>query len=237
MPCGRWGGCVALLKSRNFICVFMIAVLPASVAADDTAAAILQGNDGVLLNGRRAPPSAALFTRDTIETQPKIVARIELTGSAIDINPETLIDFEGDEIILEHGRVSVNTSRAFKVRVGCLIVTPVNPMWTRYDVTDVDGKVTVAALKSDVNINSRSGNAQQAKRSADVGRVSVHEGETDSREEKCGAANVKSASAAAHDGIMNSPYAVGAALGTAGGLTCWALCRDDDPISPSIPKR
>jgi len=110
-------------------------------------------------------------------------------------------------------------------------------MWTRYDVTDVDGKVTVAALKSDVNINSQSGNAQQAKRSADAGRVSVHEGETKSREEKCGAANVKSASAAALDGIMNSPYAVGAALGVAGGLTCWALCRDDDPISPSTPKR
>lgn len=225
------------MNCRNFICVFIIAILPSSVAADDTAAAILQGNDGVLLNGRPALPSAALFPRDTVETQPKIVARIELNGSAIDINPETLMDFEGDEIILEHGSVSVNTSRAFKVRVGCLVVTPVNPMWTRYDVTDVDGKVTVAALKGDVNINSRSGNAQQAKRSADAGRVSVHEGETKSREEKCGAANVKSPTVAAQDGIMNSPYTVGAALGVAGGLTCWALCRDDDPISPSNPKR
>jgi ferric-dicitrate binding protein FerR (iron transport regulator) len=224
-----------LLKSRNFICVFMIAILPASVAADDTAAAILQGN-GVLLNGRPAPPSAALFPRDTVETQPKMVARIELTGSAIDINPETLIDFEGDEIVLEHGSVSVNTSRTFKVRVGCLVVTPVNPMWTRYDVTDVDGKVTVAALKSDVNIDSRSGNVQLAKRSANAGRVSVHEGEKKSREEKCGAAEVKSPTVAARDGVMNSPYAVGAALGVVGGLTCWALCRDDDPISPSTPK-
>jgi len=214
----------------------MIAILPASLAADDTGAAILQGN-GVLLNGHSAPPSATLFPRDTVETQPKIVARIELTGSAVDINPETLIDFEGDEVTLEHGSVSVNTSRAFKVRVGCLIVTPVNPIWTHYDVTDVDGKVTVAALKSDVNINSRSGNAQQAKRSADAGRVSVHEGEKKSREEKCGAANVKSPTVAAQDGIMNSPYTVGAALGVVGGLTCWALCRDDDPISPSSPKR
>lgn len=215
----------------------MMTILPASVAADDTAAAILKGNEGVLLNGRPALPSAALFPRDTVETQPKTVARIELTGSAIDINPETLIDFEGDEIVLEHGSVSVNTSRAFKVRVGCLVVTPVNPMWTRYDVTDVDGKVTVAALKSDVNIHSRSGTARQAKRSADAGRVSVHEGETKSREEKCGAANVKSATAAAQDGILNSPYSVGVAAGVAGALTCWTLCRDDDPISPSTPKR
>lgn len=211
--------------------------MPASLAADNTGAAILLGNGGVLLNGRPAPPSAALFPRDTIETQPKIVARIEFTGSEIDISPETLIEFESDEIVLERGSVSVNTSRTFKVRVGCLIVTPVNPLWTRYDVTDVESKVTVAALKSDVNIDSRSANAQPAKRSANAGRVSVHEGEKKSREEKCGAAEIKSAAAAAQGGILDSPYSVGVAFAVAGGLTCWALCRGDDPISPSKPVR
>jgi len=215
----------------------MIAALTASLAADDAGAAILRGNGGVLLNGNPAPQSAALFPRDTVETQPKAaVARIELTGSAIDINPETLVEFEGDEIVLEHGSVSVNTSRGFKVRVGCVIVTPVNLTWTRYDVTDVDGKVTVAALKSDVNIDTRSASLQQAKRSANTGRVSVREGEQKSREEKCGAANVKSPGAAAQDGILNSPYTVGAAAGVVSALTCWALCRGDDPISPSGPK-
>jgi len=233
--CADAGRCVALSKWRNSICVFLIAISPASLAADDNGAAILQSNGGVLLNGSPAPASAALFPRDTVETQPTAVARIELTGSAVDITPETLFEFEGDEIVLEHGRVSVNTSRAFKVRVGCLTVTPVNQTWTRYDVTDVDGKVSVAALKSDVNIDSRSANPQQAKRSALAGRVSVREGEQKSREEKCGAANLKSASVAAQNGILNSPYTVGAALGLAGGLTCWALCHGDDPISPSNP--
>lgn len=213
----------------------MIAILPASLAADDNGAAILQSSGGVLLNGGSAQPSAALFPHDAVETQTAAVARIELTGSAIDISPETLVEFEGDEIILEHGRVSVNTSRAFKVRVDCIIVTPVNPMWTGYEVTDVDGKVTVAALKSDVNIDSRSANPQQAKRSTNGGRVSVHEGEQKSREEKCGAAKFNSRDAAARGGILNSPYAVGAALGVVAGLTCWALCRSDNPVSPWAP--
>jgi len=233
--CADAGGCVALLNWRNFVCVFVIATLPASLAADDNGAAILQSNGGVLLNGNPAPATAALFPRDTIETQPMAAARVELTGSAIDISPETLVEFEGDEIVLEHGRVSVNTSRAFRVRAGCVIVTPANPTWTRYDVTDVDGKVTVAALKSDVNIDTRSANPQEAKRAANARRVSVHEGEQKSREEKCGAANFRPPGAAAQNGILDSPYTLGAALAVAGGLTCWALCRTDDPISPSTP--
>lgn len=213
----------------------MIATLPASLAADENAAAILHGNGGVLLNGSPAPATAALFPRDAVETQPKAVARIELTGSSIDIDAETVVEYESDEIVLDHGHVSVNTSRAFKVRAGCVTVTPVNQTWTRYDVTDVDGKVTVAALKNDVNIDSRSAKPQQAKRSAYAGRVSVHEGEQKSREEKCGAANLRPPDAAAQNGILDSPYTLGAALGVVGGLTCWALCRSDDPISPSTP--
>ena len=202
-----------MLQWRNSVCVFLVAISPAFLAANDNGAAILQSNGGVLLNRRPAPTSAALFPRDTVETWPTAVARIDLTGSAIDINPETLVEFEGDEIVLEHGRISVNTSRAFKVRVGCVIVTPVNPRWTRYDVTDVDGKMTVAALKSDVNIDSRSANPQQAERLGNAGRISVHEGERRLREEKCGGANVKSARAAAQGSILNSPYTVGAAFG------------------------
>jgi len=215
----------------------MIATLPASLAADENAAAILHGNGGVLLNGSPAPATAALFPRDAVETQPKAVARIELTGSSIDIDAETVVEYESDEIVLDHGHVSVNTSRAFKVRAGCVTVTPVNQTWTRYDVTDTDGKVIVAALKNDVNIDSRSANTERARQSPNSGRVLVREGEQKSREEKCGAAILKSSPAAAHGGFLNSPYGIGTAAGVGAGITlCILLCKNDDPISPSIPK-
>ena len=95
-----------------------------------------------------------------------------------------MVQFEGNELVLEHGSLSVNTSRGLRVRVGCVTVTPVNDTeWTHFDVVDLDGKVTVSALKNDGYIDSRSSNPQQAKQSGHSSRVIVHEGEQKSREE------------------------------------------------------
>jgi ferric-dicitrate binding protein FerR (iron transport regulator) len=143
----------SFVEKAQFCWRFHEAILPASLAADDNGIAMLRGNGGVLLNRSAAPASAALFPGDTVETQPKAAARIELTGSAVDLNAETIVEFESGEIVLDHGSLSVNTSRSLRVRVGCLSVTPVNPAWTQFEVTDLDGRVTVSALKSDVNID------------------------------------------------------------------------------------
>src|ERR1700674_1595336 len=142
----------------------MIVILPVSLPAQDTAAAMLRSNGtGVLLNKNPAPASAALFSNDLIETPKTAVARIEASGSSADLNPETVVQFEGNELVLDHGSLSVNTSRGLRVRVGCVTVTPVNDaQWTHYEVADLDGKVTVAALKNDVYIDARSNHPQQA---------------------------------------------------------------------------
>ena len=105
----------------------MIVILPVSLYADDTGAAMLRSNAGVLLNKNPAPASSALFPDDLVETAKNSGARIEATGSTAEINPDTVVQFEGNELNLEHGSLSVNTSRGMKVRVGCLTVTPVNP--------------------------------------------------------------------------------------------------------------
>lgn len=213
----------------------MIAILPPSLVADDVGAAILHNNGGVLLNGSAAPETATIFPGDTVQIQSNSAARIDVAGATLDIKSETVVVFESDEIRLDHGSLSVNTSRAFRVRVGCLTVTPVNADWTRYDVTDTNGKVNVAALKSDVYIDSRSANPQRAKQSALSGRVTVKEGEQKSREEKCAAADFKS-EIAARGAILNSPYVQWpAAIGITGGTICLILCHGDDPISPTSP--
>jgi ferric-dicitrate binding protein FerR (iron transport regulator) len=212
----------------------MIAVLPASLAADDTGAAILRSNGSVLVKGSATPATATLFSGDTVEVQQNSSAQIDVSGSRVDIGAETLLDFQGDEIHLDHGTVSVNTSRGFRVRVGCLIITPaITDDWTRYDVTDINGKVRVSALKSDVNIDSRGGNARALK-TGNSGRVSVREGEQKNREEKCGGADVKEGIAA--DGaLLNSPYVKVAAGVIAAGTLCLIFCFHDDPLSPSNP--
>ena len=214
----------------------MIVILPVSLLAQDTTAAILRSNGiGVQVNRNPAPASSALFSGDEIETQKNAAARIDASGSAADLNSETMVRFEVNELVLEHGSLSVNTSRGLRVKVGCLTVTPVNDAeWTHYDVVDLDGKVRVSALKNDVYINSSSNNPKPAKQSGHSDRVLVHEGEQKSREEKCGAAYLKSPIAGS-GAIMNSPWVIGAAAAGVVTVACLGLCHQDDPISPTKP--
>jgi hypothetical protein len=216
----------------------MIAILPVSLWADDVVAAMLRSNgNGVQVNKNPAPVSTALFSDDLIETQKNAAARIEASGSTVDINSETIVQFEGNELVLEHGSLSVNTSRGMRVRVGCITVTPVSDAeWTQYDVVNLDGKVTVSALKKDVYINSKSSNPQQAKQSSRSSRVIVREGERKSREEKCAAAYTEGQGTAAVKGaLLNSPYVQWPAAGVIVGVTCWVLCNGTSPLSPSAP--
>jgi hypothetical protein len=217
----------------------MAVILPVSLAAQDAAAAMLQSNGvGVQVNHNNAPASTALFPKDLIETQKSAAARIEITGSTADINAETMVVFDSDELVLDHGSLSVHTSRGLKVRVGCLTVTPVNDAaWTQYDVTDVDGKVTVKASQNDVYINAHSKNPQEIKEPQHSSRTLVRQGEEKSRDEKCGGGYIRpeypgiSATAAA----LNSPLAVAAGAIIVVGITCYALCRSGNPVSPACP--
>jgi hypothetical protein len=226
---------IGLFSWRQFVCLPIIAILPVSLMGDETGNAMLRSSGGVLVNKNPAPASAALFPNDLIETQKNVVARIEAAGSTADINPETMLQFEGDTLVLDHGSLSVNTSRVLRVRVGCVTVTPVNAEWTHYDVTDVDGKVTVSALKNDVYIDSRSTRPQDAKQPSHSNRTIVREGEQKSREEKCGAAILPEPHLAGIGPIMNSPWAIGTGAVAIGVITCFALCQNDNPVSPAKP--
>jgi hypothetical protein len=221
---------------RNLVCWPVIAALPLSLAADNTGAAVLRSSGVVLVNKNPVPSTSTLLAGDVIETQKSAMARIELAGSAVDINPETVIHFNAEQLVLDHGSLSVNTSLSLKLHVGCVTVAPVNIEWTHYDVADLDGRITVSAIKNDVYVESGSINPQPVKQSARSDRDIVREGEQASREERCGGpAREQSAPVAGTGGIMNSPYAQGIAGGVIVAVGCWALCRGDDPISPDRP--
>jgi hypothetical protein len=215
----------------------MAVILPASLAADETAAAILRSSgSGVLVNKSPAPTSIALFPNDLVETPKNAVARIDVSGSTADINADTVVQFEGDELVLDHGSLSVSTTKGLRVRVGCLTVTPVNlSQWTQYNVMDVDGKVTVNAAKSDVYIDSRAKKAREAKNPSRSTRDIVREGEQKSREEKCGAPYMRGDNVPGLGAVMNSMWAKIVAGGAVSAVVCLGLCPDDDPASPSKP--
>ncbi len=192
---------------------------------------------GVFLNSNAAPASTALFPDDVIATRKDSAARIELAGSSADIGPDTIVQYQNEELVLDHGTVSVNTSRGLRVRVGCLLVTPVHDAtWTHYDVTDVNGRMTVSALKSDAYIDARSKKEKKIEQESRTSREIVRETEQKSREDKCGGAYLNpSDSPAGRGAILNSPWAKLTGGVSIGVLTCWAVCRSDDPISPKWP--
>jgi|SRR5579859_1356494 len=192
---------------------------------------------GVQVNKNPAPAAIALYRNDLVETQRAAAARLEISGSSADINQETMVQFAGDELVLDHGSISVNTSRGLRVRIGCITVVPVNAAdWTDFEVADMGGKVTVWARKSDVYIDAKSKNVEPAKQSTQSksSRSIVRESEQRSRDEKCSAAEIRR-SAAAVPGLLNSPWAVAAGAGGAAAIACWGLCHTDEPVSPSNP--
>jgi len=231
----REGAGIRLHKWRNLVCVGMIAILPESLMANDSAAAILHSTGGVRLNGNPALPSSALFPDDLVQTPSHSEATINAAGSTVMVNSDTVVQFEGSELHLDHGTLQLSTSRQLRVRVGCLTVVPVNPAWTQYDVTDVDGRVTVAARTSDVNIEARGSALTRGPKSGRTQRVTVREGEQQTREENCAVAPQAPAYVAGKGAILNSPWVKWSAVGAIGVAACWVLCRGDNPISPSDP--
>jgi hypothetical protein len=230
---------VSLSPWRNFVGVCMTMILPLSAFPDNPTGAILHSSgQGVLVNGNQVPASTAVFDNDFIQTQKQSPARIETTGSSATLDSETVLQFQLEELALDHGSLSVYTSTGMRVRVGCVTITPVNPSHeTLYEVVDRDGKVTVHASRSDVYIDAKSKETKEVRSPSRSKRDLVREGEQKSREEKCGGAYTKGATPEALGALMNSPWAVGVGAATAVGLTCWALCRSDDPISPSKPSK
>ena len=202
--------------------------------AQDSAQAILHNDGGVWLNGNPAPNSSAIFPHDLIQTQKENSARIEAYGFMVTVQPYTIVQFEGDELILGHGSLQVDSSRGMRVRVNCITVTPLAQAWTRYDVTDTDGKVTVAAHENDVKIHYQGAAIRQSKWAA-FSDVTVHQGEQATREERCGEAAKPADVVNAKGAILNSVWAKGVGITAVGVLTCWALCRGDNPVSPSKP--
>ncbi len=225
---------------RSCLCWVISAILPLSVLGqalpENTAGAILHTQGGVWINGYEAHDSSAVFPGDVIETKSGSSANLSLDGSTILIAPESVSKFQADLLELDHGGVSVATTKGFRVRVNCILVVPVRNEWTEYAVTDFNGTVQVAARKLDVNVEHEHGRGKETpENQATQQRATVHEGEQKNYNESdvCGAAE-RPASALA--GISPKWIAAGAA---GAGILIWLLIHNGgtpkSPVSPTKP--
>ena len=221
---------------RVIVCWILLILFPLALVAADTGSALLHGSGGVSVNGTDVADSTSVFTGDVIETRPGFVANLDANGSSVLIQGESIVRFQGDYLVLDHGSVAVGTSTSMSVHVNCLKVEPLTNDRTQYDVTDVSGKVDVAAHKNDVTIKS-SGVLRKAASQNDTGQSeTVHEGQTASREEStaCGAA---APTEGAGSPLNTKWIEIGAGVGGGVIVLCLLLCKgkSTSSVSPTQP--
>jgi hypothetical protein len=227
-----------LSSFRAHLCCAMVVIAPTFLLGqnvpDQPAAAILHTQGGVWVNGYEARDSSAIFAGDEIETKSGATGNLVIDGSTILIAPESVGKFQADIFELDHGSVSVGTTKSYKVRVRCIRVIPAVNEWTQYVVTDLTGSVHVEAHKLDVNVEHEHGQLKPSPETENNQRASVHEGEEKSYDESqiCGAAEKP---AGALSGVNPAWYAAGAG---AAGVLIWILVHGGGgktPVSASAP--
>jgi hypothetical protein len=222
--------------SRIFVTWMMIIVLPLSLLAADSGSAVLHSSGGISVNGSEVADSTTVFAGDLLETKKGFIANLDAEGSSVLIQGESIVKFEGDHLVLEHGSVAVGTSTSMSVHVNCLKVEPVSNDRTQYDVTDVNGTVLVVAHKNDAKIeNIGALRKSSSDTNSSLSNV-VHEGQQATRDESvvCGAA---SPAGPVNHGLDTKWIEIGAGVGGGAAVLCLLLCRGKSPsnVSQSQP--
>ena len=211
---------------RNVFCWMMMVVFPASLMGADSAAAMLYAKGTAWLNGSSVPRSSAVFPGDLVQTKRDSLANINAPGSSVMILSDSLVKFEGNAVSVEHGGVTVATSKGMSTRAGEVTVAPASNGWTEFEVTDVNGRVQIVARKGDVSI------------SAGSETTTLPQGQQTTRDESQSSNKKRKAAGAvpaAAGGILDSPIAIGIGAAAVGGLVTWVLLQGDEPASPVKP--
>lgn len=208
----------------------MVIILPAALVAADLPGAMLYSHGTALLNGNSIARSSAIFSGDLVQTNRDSVANINATGSSVLVMNDSLVQYEGSALKLEHGGVTISTSKLLAAHAGAVTVTPAASSWTEFDVRDVDGRVEIAARKGDLTISD------------DTGTATLAEGQETTRDDSQAQSRnrrkrgiAEAAAPGAAGAIFDSPITIGIAGAVVAGGTIWVLTRNDDALSPAKP--
>src|SRR5277367_1291270 len=218
---------------RKMVSCVLLFLFPVALFAADSNAAMLYTNGPAWVNGAHVPrASSAIFAGDLLQTRSDSVANINEPGSSITVLSSSVVQFEGSSVRIEHGAVTVSTSRGVGTTAGDVKVLPASSSWTEFNVVDVNGTVKIEARKGDLTIDDGNGK----------GLVTLAQGQETTRDETSDAsAQNKSgkkkkqagASPAAGGGILNSPVAIGIGAAAVAGVGAWVLVQSSNPASPT----
>ena len=218
---------------RKLVSCVLLLILPGSLMAADSGAAMLYADGAAWLNGNSVPKSSAIFSGDLVQTRSDSGASIHAPGSSITVLGDSLVQFEGASLKVEHGGVAVATSKAMVTTAGDVRVEPASSTWTEFNVTDTDGTVRIVARKGDLKITDDQGTTT-LQQGQDTTRDEQSD-QTDNSKKKSKKKQGVGAAPAAGGGLLDSPIAVGIGGAAVLGITIWVLVKSDNPLSPAEP--
>jgi hypothetical protein len=217
---------------RKMVSCVLLLTFPASLFAADSGAAMLYATGAAWVNGSHVPNASAIFAGDLVQTRSDAAANINAPGSSITVLGDSLVQFEGASLKVEHGGVAISTSKGVAASAGDVKVAPASNSWTEFNMTDVDGTVRIAARKGDLNVTDDNGTTTLAQ-----GQETTRDEQSDqsSDSKKKNKKRGTGAAPAAGGGVLDSPLAIGIGGAVIVGVTAWVLIRNDNPVSPSEP--
>jgi hypothetical protein len=215
-------------------CVLLL-ILPASLFGADQPSATLYSHGAALLNGNSIPRSSAIFSGDLIQTNADSVANINATGSTVLVLNDSLVQYQGSSVKLEHGGITISTSKTLATRVGNVTVSPVAGVWTEFEVRDVDGSVQIAARKGDLTVSDDTGTATlpQGQQTTRPESQTQDDSQSQTNSKKGKKKETVGAVPAAGRAGLDSAWAVGIGGGAILAAAAWILIESDNPASPS----
>jgi hypothetical protein len=219
---------MSVSKLRSVACWIMIAAVPGSLLAADSNPAMLYAKGTAWINGSAVPRTSAVFPGDLVQTNSDSIASINGAGSSVVVLADSLVKFDGSAVSLEHGSLSVATSKGLSTHSGDITIVPASNGWTEFEVKQVsEGTVQVVAQKGDVNVSDGSSTSTVSQ-----GQQATVESSEKKKKKRRKAAGAIPASSGA---ILDSPVVIYGGAAAVGGLLTWVLLKDGSPVSASAP--
>ncbi len=220
---------MSISRLRNIACWGLVAVVPASLWAADSSPAMLYARGTAWINGSTVPRSSAVFPGDMVQTRSDSMASINASGSSVVVLADSLVKFEGPTVGLEHGALTVATSKGLGTHAGDVTVVPVSNGWTQFEVKQTsDGTVQIVAQKGDVNVSDGSTTSTLSQ-----GQQTTVDNSAEKKKKKRRKAG--GAIPASEGAALDSPYVIYGGAAAVGGLLTWVLLQDSNPVSTVAP--
>jgi hypothetical protein len=215
-------------RLRNIACRIMLVVVPVSLWAADSSPAMLYSKGTAWINGSTVPHTSTVFPGDLVQTQSDSMANINASGSSVVILADSLVKFEGPEVSLEHGGLTVATSKGMVTHAGDVTVTPASKGWTEFEVKQgSDGTVQVVAQKGDVTVSDGSNTS-----TVPQGQQTTVDSQENKKKKR---RKVGGAVPAAGGSVLDSLIVIYGGAAAVGGLVTWVLLQGSSPVSATQP--